>query len=81
MSELVNDAAPDGPAPGLRIVGGNPSPEELAAVTAVLTAVLDELSVEEERLAESGPDAWQRSQRPIRTQLVPGSGAWRGFSG
>ena len=75
------DTIPDAPAPGLRIVGGNPTPAELAAVTAVLTAVLDELSSEHEKLAESGPDAWQRSQRPIRTQLTPGRGAWRSFSG
>ena len=79
MSEA--EATSDAPAPGLRIVGGNPTPAELAAVTAVLTAVLDELSSEHEKRAESGPDAWQRSQRPIRTPLAPGRGAWRAFSG
>jgi collagenase-like PrtC family protease len=62
--------------PGLRIVGGSPSSEEVAAVTAVLTAALD--AVAGERLREQqGQTAWQRSQRSIRTPLTPG--AWTTF--
>ena len=70
----------DAPAPEFRIVSGNPSPEELAAVTAVLSGVLEELSAEQGRRADSGPTAWEISQRPIRTPITPGPGAWRGFS-
>ncbi|WP_414171180.1 hypothetical protein [Clavibacter tessellarius] len=34
-----------------------------------------------EQPARRAPDAWQRSQRTVRTALVPGAGRWRGFSG
>ena len=61
--------------PDIRIVGGNPDAEEIAALTAVLTAALDELAGEQRRAQSSGPTAWQRSQRAVRTPLVPG--AWR----
>lgn len=52
---------------------------EIAAVTAVLTAVL---AGAEPVAAPSPavPNAWARSQRPLRTALRPGSGAWRSFS-
>jgi hypothetical protein len=61
--------------PGIRIIGGNPDAEEIAALTAVLTAALDELAGEQRRAQSSGPTAWQRSQRAVRTPLV--RGAWR----
>ena len=67
--------SPDQPAPDIRIVGGNPDAEEIAALTAVLTAALDELAGEQRRAQSTGPTAWQRSQRAIRTPLV--RGAWR----
>jgi len=62
------------------VVAGAPTPEELAAVTAVITSMIEE--VEDGRRAE-GPrvSAWQRSQRSIRAPLHPGAGAWRSFSG
>lgn len=65
----------------LRIVSKGASPEEIAAVTAVLRGALDELA--EELAVESGPrvSAWQRSQRAMRSTLHPGAGAWRSFSG
>lgn len=69
----------DLPAPDIRILGGEPTPAEIAAVTAVLTAALDQLAGESRRRAESGPNAWQRSQRDIRGPLP--FGAWRTFSG
>jgi hypothetical protein len=61
----------------IRIVAGNPDAEEVAAITAVLTAALDELAGEQRRAQSPGPTAWQRSQRAIRTPLVPG--AWSTF--
>ncbi|MGV8884461.1 MAG: acyl-CoA carboxylase subunit epsilon [Microbacteriaceae bacterium] len=72
---------PDDTTPTIRVVGGSPTAEELAAVTAVLTSVLDELAAEHVRHASSGPSAWQVSQRPIRAALTPGMGAWRSFNG
>jgi hypothetical protein len=65
--------------PEIRILGGNATPEEIAAVTAVLTAALDELAGESRRSGESGPTAWQVSQRDVRKPLP--HGAWRDFSG
>jgi len=65
------------PAPEIRITGGNPSPAEVAAVTAVLSAALEELAGETGRRRLRGQSAWQRSQRGIRTPLV--RGAWRTF--
>ena len=80
MSDL-HPAAADDSTPTIRVVGGSPNPEELAAITAVLSSVLEELSAEQVRHAASGPSAWQQSQRPIRSTIVPGAGAWRSFSG
>lgn len=64
-------------APEIRILGGNATSEEIAAVTAVLTAALDELAGESRRRSESGLTAWQISQRPVRAPLP--HGAWRNF--
>ena len=72
----MTDATPD-----IQITGGSPTPEEIAAVTAVLQASLAELAAEQELRAESGPSAWQRSQRQLRVPLHPARGAWRSFSG
>jgi len=62
-------------APEIRILSGNPDEEEIAAVTAVLSAALDELGGEQRRRQNGGPSAWQRSQRGVRSPLV--RGAWR----
>jgi hypothetical protein len=59
----------------VRIVSGNPDAEEIAAVTAVLSAALEELGGEQRRRQNGGPSAWQRSQRAVRSPLV--RGAWR----
>ena len=65
--------------PEIRILGGSPSPEDLAAVTAVLSAALDELAGESRRRRDGGPTGWQAAQRAIRTPLP--FGAWRNFTG
>ncbi|WP_445443569.1 acyl-CoA carboxylase subunit epsilon [Clavibacter sp. km1a] len=64
--------------PGIRVLGGAPTEEELAAVTAVIAALAARPGVE--RSVRRAPDAWQRSQRAVRGTLVPGPGRWRGFS-
>ena len=51
----------DGAAAQIRITGGNPSPEQVAAVTAVLSAALEQLAGED-RPVNTGLDSWQRSQ-------------------
>ncbi|CAN5555330.1 hypothetical protein BH09ACT4_BH09ACT4_17610 [soil metagenome] len=62
-------------APDIRILAGDPDAAEIAAITAVLTTVLDELAGEQRRRQSAGTSAWQRSQRGVRTPLV--RGAWR----
>jgi hypothetical protein len=75
-------AEPDaGAAAEFSIVAGNPTPEELAAVTAVLAAMVEELEDGARREGAPPVSAWQRSQRAIRRPLNPGAGAWRSFSG
>ena len=70
MTESSQSSAPD-----IRILRGNPDADEIAAVTAVLSAALEELAGEQRRAQSAGPSAWQRSQRNVRTPLV--RGAWR----
>ena len=71
---------PDAPTPDIRVVSASATPEDIAAVTVVVTQALAELA--DELGAEAGPgvSAWQRSQRQLRTPLSPGPGAWRSFS-
>jgi hypothetical protein len=68
-------------AANIQVVAGNPNGVEIAAVTAVLTGVLEELAGTAS--AESAPvqSAWSRNQRPIRQPVFPATGAWRSFSG
>ena len=77
---LDQPTAADATGPDIRIVRGNPTPAEVAAVTAVLSGVLEELADERGRELGTGTSAWQRSQRSLRVPLAPGHGAWRGFS-
>ena len=66
--------------PDIRVVSPSATPEDIAAVTVVVSQALAELA--DELGAENGPgvSAWQRSQRQLRTPLTPGAGAWRSFS-
>jgi len=61
----------------IRVIGGDPTPEELAAVTAVVTAALDVIAGERRRQAEASQSAWQRSQRSVRGTLRRGT--WTTF--
>lgn len=66
----------------LRFLTRGVTPEEVAAVTAVLTAAAaEQAAAAKEARAESGPDGWARTQRGLRAELRPGAGAWRSFSG
>lgn len=57
----------------IRVDGGNPTPEELAAATAVLQASLAELAGLHRR-SERTPTAWERGRRGLREPLE--RGAW-----
>ena len=70
----------DGPAadepdsrPRLTIVSGQPTPEETAAVTVVLTVLLSQPAPE----ARPVPTHWSARSRFLRAPVTPGPGAWR----
>lgn len=64
----------------IRVVRGNPTSEELAAVVSVLEAMAAEHSGTRVRRMHSSADGWVLSQRPIRTPIVPGVTRWSSFS-
>jgi hypothetical protein len=70
----------DGVAESIRIIAGSPTPEELAAVTAVLVKALEEAAAEQQPTAVRR-SAWERSRAPMRIPLTPEYGAWRAFPG
>ncbi len=76
MTDHVNSPPLD-----LRVLSGNPAPEELAAVMAVVTHALEELADDDALRESRAVSAWDRRKRPIRQPLYPQAGAWRGFSG
>jgi len=62
----------------LRVVAGSPTPEELAAVTAVLAAVEAETrSRRDTEAVPASPSEWSSRARAVRRPLPRGSGAWR----
>lgn len=65
----------DAPArPVLRVVGGDPSPEDLAALTVVLAAA----SGGDEPASETGSrSAWNDPVRLVRRPVRPGPDGWR----
>jgi hypothetical protein len=62
-----------------QVVRGNPTPAELAAVTAVLAAVIEEETAAEESAGRERRSAWELTQRTLRGDLGPAG--WRSFSG
>ncbi len=66
----------------LRFVTRGVTAEEIAAVTAVLTAAAAEQAAAADTSRPApATDAWARSQRNLRSTLQPGPGAWRSFGG
>jgi hypothetical protein len=63
---------------GVQVVSGNPTPEELAAVIAVLEGMVAE-QLEGTGRRTSHPDAWAAGQRAVRTPIVRGVTRWRTF--
>ncbi|MCM3520089.1 acyl-CoA carboxylase subunit epsilon [Curtobacterium sp. P97] len=71
-------AAADGPVGAdVRVVAGDPSPEELAAVVAVLQRQADEVAATgRAEVTDSPRTGWDASARGLRRPLEHGSGAW-----
>lgn len=64
----------------IRFVTRGVTPEEIAAITAVLTAAEAEQAAATEAARPSvAADGWERSRRRLREPLDPGPGAWRSF--
>jgi hypothetical protein len=59
--------------PLLRVVSGNPEPDELAALVAVLAARTSGRSDP----APARRSLWASRSRQVRPALRPGTGAWR----
>ena len=64
----------------IRVIRGNPTPTELAAVVSVLESMAAELEGTRARAADKSASAWRLSERPIRTPILPGLTRWRSFS-
>ncbi len=73
---MSDDTSTDGatPPPVLCVVRGNPSPEDLAVIAAVLSAASQEAG----STADPAPvGTWAAYWRQARPPLRPGPGAWR----
>ncbi|KQO62188.1 acyl-CoA carboxylase epsilon subunit [Curtobacterium sp. Leaf261] len=65
-------------APGMRVVAGAPTPEELAAVAAVLQAAAVEAAAAGRAVVSDTPrSAWNASARGLRKPVVRGGAGWR----
>jgi hypothetical protein len=61
----------------IKVIAGNPSPEELAAVVAILEAAHAEQITEGKKLAKKPASSWNRNTSIFRNDLTPGFGQWR----
>ena len=68
-------AGAEGARPSLRIVRGNPTPEEIAVVTAVVTVAA---SGGGDEPAPPARGRWNDPAHLHRRPLLPGPGGWRG---
>ncbi|MGX5680803.1 acyl-CoA carboxylase subunit epsilon [Schumannella luteola] len=64
--------------PEIRVVSKGATAFEIAAVTAVVSATLEELADAQSADGEV-ESAWMRGRRSLRQPLHPGPGAWRAF--
>jgi len=76
MARTTDDDQP--PArPLLRVVRGDATPEEIAALVAVLAARGGDEAPSQPRLVKN---AWSDRSRSLRRPVFPGPGAWRASS-
>jgi hypothetical protein len=66
----------DADRPVLRVVRGDATPEEIAAVVAVLL-LRPAASDSADSAPRSSPSAWADRSRQLRRPVFPGPGAWR----
>ncbi|WP_457252548.1 acyl-CoA carboxylase subunit epsilon [Pedococcus sp. P5_B7] len=76
MADPTDPTDGDRDRPPLRLVRGEATPEEVAAVMAVLSAVSG-VSVEAPEPAPRHTSRWASRAQAHRQPLAPGPGAWR----
>ena len=60
----------------IKVVSGNPTPEELAAVIAILEAAHAEQVSKAKHLAKKPTSSWNRSASKLRSTITPGLSQW-----
>ncbi len=73
---MTDGATPEERRALFRVVRGEPTDAELAALTAVLAAAAA-ASKAADRPAPAAPDRWSDPAARLRGPLVPGPGAWQ----
>jgi hypothetical protein len=74
----VADHHPADSAPFLRVVRGDASPEEIAAIVATLTAIAAARSLAaEETRHDPVPSNWNAPARLLGAPMHPAAGGWR----
>jgi hypothetical protein len=73
MSEQTHD----GVIAATQLVRGNPTPEELAAVLAVLEAAVPEEQAAASVGVRKTRSTWSRNVGNLRSEIAPGAGQWR----
>ncbi len=61
----------------LKVISGNPSPEELAAVVAILEAAHAQQVSEGKKQVKKPASSWNKNTSIFRHDLTPGFGQWR----
>jgi len=61
----------------IKVVSGNPTPEELAAVLAILESAHAQQVTSNKRQVRKSASSWNRNVIKLRTNLLPGYGQWR----
>jgi len=61
----------------IKVIAGNPSTEELAAVVAILEAAHAEQVIEGKKFSKRPTSSWNRNTSVFRNDLSPGFGQWR----
>lgn len=66
------------PTEHLKVVAGNPTPEELAVVVAVLqAAAAASAAAASKRAVKSSASKWHRNSAMLRGSITPGHGQWQ----
>lgn len=61
----------------IKLVRGNPTPDELAAAIAVVEAILAEEQAANSATRQQPKSTWNRNSVKLRSAINPGFGQWR----